>query len=360
MKRPRCLGSRGRCGRTSRVERDRVICSVNFRLVALLLLLLAATTHVCAQNASREPLGIALEGYAYPYPVKFFPLQIDRQDLRMAYMDIAPTSGSTGRGTVVLFHGKNFFGAYWKDTIAALSKAGFRVVVPDQIGFGKSSKPDLRYSFHLLTSNTKLLLDSLGVEQAALVGHSMGGMVATRFALRFPDFTTALVLENPIGLEDYKEKVPYLPTEKLYDQQLTQTEESIRKAHAYYVDPKPAYTEYAQVQARQMLSGEYPRLAWSAALTSQMIYEQPVSHEFALVRPRTLLVIGQEDRTAIGKERVLPEVAATMGNYPELGRKVAKEIPNAKLVELENCGHIPHLEMPERFHAALLEFLAGK
>lgn len=322
--------------------------------------LVVATAAAQAQNATREPLGIALEGYAYPYPVKFFPLQIDGQDLRMACMDVAPPEGSTPRGTVVLFHGKNFFGAYWKDTIAVLSKAGFRVVVPDQIGFGKSSKPDLRYSFHLLASNTKLLLDSLGVEQAAIVGHSMGGMVATRFALMFPEFTTALVLENPIGLEDYKEKAPYVPTEKLYDQQLTQTEESIRKyQHAYYVNPKPAYGEYAQVQARQMLSGEYPRLAWSAALTSQMIYEQPVSHEFALVRPRTLLVIGQEDRTAIGKDRVVPDVAATMGNYPELGRKVAKEIPNANLVEIPQCGHIPHFEAPEQFHDALLEFLAA-
>jgi pimeloyl-ACP methyl ester carboxylesterase len=91
-----------------------------------------------------------------------------------------------------------------------------------------------------------------------------------------------------------------------------------------------------------------------------MIYEQPVAHEFSLIRPATLLVIGQLDRTAIGKDRVPPEVAATMGNYPELGKKVAKEIPNAKLVEIENCGHIPHFEAPEKFHAALLQFLSEK
>jgi pimeloyl-ACP methyl ester carboxylesterase len=106
-----------------------------------------------------------------------------------------------------------------------------------------------------------------------------------------------------------------------------------------------------------MLSGEYPRLAWSAALTTQMIYEQPVSHEFALLKPPTLLVLGQSDRTAIGKDRVSKEVAATMGNYPELGKEVAALIPNAKLVPIENCGHIPHLETAAKFHAALLEFL---
>lgn len=321
------------------------------------------------QPGPREPLGIAMENYDYPYPVKFFPLKIEGQDLRMAYMDVPAqvAAGNSAGGTpattptVVLFHGKNFFGAYWKKTIELLSKTGYRVIVPDQIGFGKSSKPDIQYSFHLLAENTKKLLDSLGIKEAAIVGHSMGGMVATRFALMYPEFTTRLVLENPIGLEDYKEKAPYVPTEKIYQGQLNQTEEQMREyQRKYYVEWKPAYDEYVQVPARQMLSGEYPRLAWSAALTTQMVYEQPVSHEFALLKPPTLLVIGQSDRTSIGKDRVPPEVAATMGNYPELGKKVAKEIPNAKLVEIENCGHIPHFEAPAKFHAALLEFLGRK
>ena len=68
-------------------------------------------------------------------------------------------------------------------------------------------------------------------------------------------------------------------------------------------------------------------------------------------------MIGQDDRTAIGKDRVPKEVAATMGNYPELGRRAAALIPNAKLVRIDACGHIPHFEAPAKFHAALLEFL---
>jgi pimeloyl-ACP methyl ester carboxylesterase len=264
------------------------------------------------------------------------------------------------RGAVVLFHGKNFFGAYWKDTIAALTDAGYRVIVPDQIGFGKSSKPDIHYSFHLLAANTRQLLESLGIDRAACVGHSMGGMLATRFALMYPDVTTHLVLENPIGLEDYKEKAPYVPTQRIYANQLATSEETIRKYQKqYYVEWKPEYEEYVQVQARWMLSGEYPRLAWVSAVTTQMIYEQPVCHEFALLKPPVLLVLGQHDRTAIGKDRVSKEVAATMGNYPELGKKVAAVIPNATLLPLENCGHIPHFEYPDAFHEALVGFLAG-
>lgn len=323
------------------------------------MLLFALPSHsLRAQDGSAAtPLGIAMENFDYPHPVQFFPLKIEGQDLRMAYMDVPPAGGKS-RGVVVLLHGKNFFGAYWENTIEALRGAGYRVIVPDQIGFGKSPKPDIHYSFHLLAQNTRALLASLGVKRAAVVGHSMGGMVAVRFALMYPEFTTKLVLEDPIGLEDYREKAPYVPTDKLYEQQLSASEESIRSYQKhYYVHWKPEYDTYVQVQARWMKSGEFPRLAWSAALTTQMIYEQPVCHEFFLLRPPTLLVVGLADRTAIGKDRVPPAVAATMGNYPELGKKTAAQIPNAKLVEIENCGHIPHFEAPEKFHAALLEFL---
>src|SRR5437764_11733935 len=141
-------------------------CVGRCHLAGLLIPLLFAVHTQAEPPASPEPLGIALEDYDYPHPVKFFPLHIEGQDLRMAYMDVLPPHESSTRGTVVLFHGKNFFGAYWKDTIAVLSKAGYRVIVPDQIGFGKSSKPDVRYSFQLLAENTKRLLDSLGIKDA--------------------------------------------------------------------------------------------------------------------------------------------------------------------------------------------------
>jgi len=120
------------------------------------------------------PLSISMENYDYPYPVKLLPLTIEGQDLRMAYMDIPPEGTPNGMA-VLLLHGKNFFGAYWKETIHILSQNGFRVIVPDQIGFGKSSKPNIHYSFHLLAINTKKVVDSLGITHVAVVGHSMGG-----------------------------------------------------------------------------------------------------------------------------------------------------------------------------------------
>jgi pimeloyl-ACP methyl ester carboxylesterase len=317
--------------------------------------LLTPPTPARAQEV--QPLSITMEGYDYPYPVTYLPLTIEGQDLRMAYMDVAPEEPGNGR-TVVLLHGKNFFGAYWRDTISALTHDGYRVIVPDQIGFGKSSKPNIHYSFHLLAATTKKVLDAAGVTRVAVVGHSMGGMLATRFALMYPEMVTHLVLENPIGLEDYRAFVPYATIEEMYKSELNATEEAIRNYHkGYYFQWRSEYDEYPTVAIRWKASGEYPRLAMSAALTYQMIYEQPVCYEFAHVKVKTLLVIGQADRTVVGKARVKKEMLEKVGQYPELGRKTAKLIPGAKLVEIPNVGHIPHFEAKERFPEELLSFL---
>jgi pimeloyl-ACP methyl ester carboxylesterase len=308
-------------------------------------------------GADLRPLSITLEGYDYPWPVRFLPLTIEGQDLKMAYMDVAPTVEGNGR-VVLLLHGKNFFGAYWKETIDLLVRKGFRVVVPDQIGFGKSAKPDIHYSFHQMAANTKKLLDQLGIKQAAVVGHSMGGMLATRFTLMYPDMVSRLVLENPIGLEDYRAFVPYAAPEELYRNELNATAESILAYHkGYFVHWQPSFGEYADVAARWKLSGEFPRMARSAALTYQMIYEQPVCHEFADIRVPTLLVIGQADRTVVGKARVRKELLSRVGQYPELGRKTARLIPGSRLVEIPDVGHIPHFEAKAKFHQQLLTFL---
>jgi pimeloyl-ACP methyl ester carboxylesterase len=309
------------------------------------------------------PLGIAMEEYPYPYPVRFLPLTVEGEPVRLAYMDVSPAGqdDAPSRPVVVLLHGKNFYGSYWKGTIDALTAAGFRVVAPDQVGFGKSGKPDARYSFDLLAAHTASLLDHLKVDQAAVVGHSMGGMLAVRFARNYPRRTTHLVLENPIGLEDYRFTIPPQPIDALYEQELNNADPAKIRAFLkrYFVRWDEAYETFVEVRARVALSGEYPRFATAAALTYQMIYQHPVRHEFGLIAVPTLLVIGQEDRTTLGRGLVPDEVLKTLGNYPELGRRAAADIPGARLIELSRVGHIPHLEAPQQFHEPLIRFLKG-
>lgn len=146
--------------------------------------------------------GQELQGFPSPYPLQHYAFTSQGVNLQMGYMDVAPVTKPNGR-TVVLMHGKNFCGATWEATIKALSVAGYRVVAPDQIGFCTSTKPEhYQYTFQQLAINTHGLLDQLGITQATIVGHSTGGMLATRYALMYPAQVDQLVMVNPIGLED--------------------------------------------------------------------------------------------------------------------------------------------------------------
>ncbi|MCU7547651.1 alpha/beta hydrolase [Chitinophagaceae bacterium LB-8] len=309
--------------------------------------------------AQLRPLGLELENFSYPFPVHYIHLHIQKQNLKMAYMDVQPAQPN-GQ-TVLLFHGKNFSGAYWDSTAKALLANGYRVIMPDQIGFGKSSKPAmLQYSFALLADNTKKLLDSLQVRKVNVLGHSMGGMLAVRFTLMFPDMVEKLILENPIGLEDYKTKVPYQSVDMVYQGELKQSFEKIKayQTENYYGGNwKPQYEKWVNMLAGWTLNPQYPIIAWNAALTTDMIINQPVVYELDRITAPTLLIIGQRDRTALGKNLVSEEVRKTMGNYPELGKKTHERIKNSRLVEIDHIGHLPHIENFSAFIKPLLDFL---
>jgi len=327
------------------------------KLVTVFLCFLFFTT-LEAQEDLKE-LDINLENYEYPYPVKFLEIKAQQSTYTMAYMYVK-AENPNGK-TVVLLHGKNFNGAYWETTIEALEKEGFDVLVPDQIGFGKSSKPDyFQYSFQQLAENTKNLIENLQIESTTILGHSMGGMLATRFALMYPEMTEKLVLVNPIGLEDWKLKIPYQSVNDWYEQELKKDYESIKKYQKenYYAgDWNEDYAKWAKLLAGWTLNENYPIIAWNAALTYDMILTQPVVYEFEELEVPTLLIIGTRDRTALGKNLVNKEVKATMGLYDELGKQTAKKIPNSELVEIPDTGHLPHIEAFDEYINALLSYL---
>jgi pimeloyl-ACP methyl ester carboxylesterase len=235
------------------------------------------------------------------------------------------------------------------------------VIAPDQIGFGKSSKPErYQFSFVQLAANTRALLASLGISRAVVVGHSMGGMLAVRFALCYPEATERLLLVNPIGLEDYAALVPPRTVDDWYAGELKQTPESVREYQrtSYYGGAwKPEYEAHTRLLAGWTRHPEWPRVAWDSALTTDMIFTQPVVHDLPRLRVRTRLVIGQRDRTALGRPFAPPEVQPTMGDYPRLGRLARDRIPGAELVELPGVGHAPQVEAFPAFEKALLEFV---
>lgn len=260
-------------------------------------------------------------------------------------------------GTVLLLHGKNFSINYWQATITELTKKGYAVVAPDQVGFGSSSRPEnYQFSFQQLAGNTKLLLDSLGITSVTVLGHSMGGMLAVRMALMYPGLCSKVILENPIGLEDWKTKVPYTTVDKEYDKELKKTRQDLKaymQKNYFHNEWKDAYEPLLDESMQYSAKRGYSNYARNMALTSDMIFTQPVIYEIGNLKMPVIFIIGQLDRTAIGKEKADATTAAELGNYPQLGKKAAAAAPKGKLIPLAGLGHIPHIENFALFSAAL-------
>ena len=290
------------------------------------------------------PVSINLEDVPYPYPVQFLERELYGQQVRIAYMDVAPAGAPNGQ-TIVLLHGGSYYGWYWEDTIEAIRTAGFRVVVKDRLGWGRSSKPLLPYSMNLHAANTKALLDHLGIARAAVAGHSMGGQMASRFAFLYPETTTHLVMVNAIGLTDSKQGRAWRePTganltasrQQVYESNLA-TE--VRRV----VEWEPEFLEHVRIRYGMTLSGEWPRLATVRAMAGNARSIDTIVHDWPQMATKTLVIGGAEDGP----------------NFPEIARNAAEAFKNAELVLIPNVGHNPHLEAPEILNRELIRFLSS-
>ncbi|WAH55170.1 alpha/beta hydrolase [Pseudomonas silvicola] len=306
--------------------------------------------------------GQELQGFDYPYPLKHFEFESQGKSLQMGYMDVPATGRANGQ-TVLLMHGKNFCAATWDTSIKALTDAGYRVVAADQIGFCTSSKPDYyQYSFQQLATNTHALLASLGIDKVTVLGHSTGGMLATRYALLYPGQVQRLAMVNPIGLEDWKALgVPYRTVDQWFAREARLNADGIRnyERSTYYAGRwKPEFERWVTMLAGLNQGPGHNLVAWNSALIYDMIFTQPVVYEFKDLKMPTLLLIGDADTTAIGSDIAPPEVKAKIGHYNVLGKQVSQVIPHATLVEFPGLGHAPQMEQPEQFHKALLAWLS--
>lgn len=330
------------------------------RSILMLCALAWASSDVSAQARSADvptPTGIApgsitCEDVPYPYPVSYLPLTLYGQDVRMAFMDVAPLGTPNGHA-VVLLHGNNFAGFYFGGLIDALRKEGFRVVVPDQMGYGRSSKPIIPYNFHDWARNTRLVLQSLKIDKAMIVGHSMGGMLAARFATQFPDMTERLVLYNPIGLVDPRYSRPSDSVDEAYKRTLASTYQSIRASIMRYVAHNPAawtpeFEQYARVRYAWTLGGDWPRLAMVQTLINQVQYLDQVIDDWPHIKSPTLVFGGADD--------TLPGSSAI---FRERMKFIADTVPNgnARLHLIPGLGHVPHMEAPEKTIPPLVAFL---
>ena len=302
----------------------------------------------------------SLADYEYPFTVERFSFESQGQTLEMAYMYLS--SPDSSRGTVTLLHGKNFNGAYWKETAEFLHALGYDVLIPDQIGFGKSSKPtDYQYSFEALALNTKSLLDHLEIPSSHIVGHSMGGMLASRFALLYPSRTERVTLVNPIGLENYLQYVEYKDVDFFYRLELkSEPAKIVAYQQKNYYDGawNDKYAALTIPLIGWVNGPDWPTLAMVSARTYDMIFTGPVIEEFDAFEVPVALILGTRDRTGPGRNWMKAGVDYELGRYDRLGEQVKKRNASINVIELDGLGHLPHIEDFERFQDALVQTLA--
>jgi len=299
-----------------------------------------------------KPGSITCEECPYPHPSHYLDLSVYDQDVRISYMDVAPTGPANGH-TVLLLHGNNFGGFYFGSIIDGLIQAGYRVVVPDQIGYSRSSKPVVPYNFNSQARNTWLVLQHLKIEKAMVVGHSMGGMLAARFTTQYPKAVERLVLYNPIGLSDGRFTRPMTPIDEAYRQALKADYQSIRASLSRYVAHNPgawneAFETYTRIRYSWTLSADWPRLAHVQALIGQMLYADPVVYDWPHIQVPTLAFGGAEDM-----------LLGTAASFQERMSDLARTIPNGngRVLLLPGLGHVPHLEAPDRVIPPLIAYL---
>ena len=323
------------------------------RVIQPWLILLAALSVpglVYSQSAPPEsppahwgPVSINLEEFEYPFPVSYMNFRIYNQDVRLAYMDVAPTGRANGR-TVIFHHGGLYYGWYWEEQVKALSDEGYRVIVKDRLGWGKSSKPVIPYSISLWASNTARLMDHLDIEQAALVGHSIGGQMVTRFAFLYPERITHLVTVNQVGLTDRRSGRGFRPLSGEVNANPDMDAfygSLLRWAHENYSQWQPEFLEHMRIRYGQRLSGDWPRMAYVSSLTGHMRGMDTVVNDWQHIQTKTLILGGEEDYPTFAEE----------------ARHAAGVFPNGEVFLIPDVGHNPHEEVPDVVSAELIRFL---
>lgn len=297
-----------------------------------------------------RPFDKQLTDFEYPFDVSLMTFSSQGQELSMAYMYL-PAEGK--KPTVLLLHGKNFASSYWETTASWLHEKGYGVVMPDQIGFGKSDKPiHYQYSFSALAKNTRMLLSSLGLTKVIVTGHSMGGMVASRFALNYPQNTSELILINPIGLENYLHYVEYKDVDFFYQNERKKTPKDIEKYQKTNYYDGAWNSDYARHASHLMgwIEGDdWDRLSKVSALTYDMIFTQPVIEEFDDFAMPVSLILGTRDRTGPGRGWKKAGITRELGRYDKLGAEVKARNSAISITNLEGLGHLPHIEDFSRF-----------
>ena len=239
---------------------------------------------------------------------------------------------------VILLHGLGDHKESWLRTMGPLSQ-GHRLLVPDQIGFGKSDKPLLDYSVQTYVDFLDEFLRQLKIEKASLVGESLGGWIAAMYALEVSSGGNLvpiekLVLVDAAGL--HQDKVP------VADLNASTLAGTRRLMHEVFYDTSWLNDERLRALFTEII-GRNDRYTVHSFLSNPTVGDERLDGKLAQIKIPTLVVWGREDA-------LVPFAS---------GERYAAGIPGAHLVAFDKCGHVPPAEKTQEFIAAVTTFLDG-
>ncbi|MER3427547.1 MAG: 2-hydroxy-6-oxo-2-4-heptadienoate hydrolase [Pyrinomonas sp.] len=276
--------------------------------------------------------GCFSSGLAAPTPQA---LQINAPSKQVAVYGAKLRYFDVGNGPVIiLLHGLGGDANGWSATLPALASK-YRVIALDQIGFGQSDKPFLQYRVATYVDFLDGFMRALKIERAALVGNSLGGWIAAAYALAHPQKVTKLVLVDAAGFA--------IPAEvNVRSLLFPATREGVRQLAGLIFYNRELFTSDAAVDllfAQRIVNNDgyaIEKLTESIARN-----EDVLDGKLGAIKQPTLIVWGREDK-------LTPLLFA---------ERFKREIPQAQLVIIERCGHVPQIEKPVEFNAALMKFL---
>ncbi len=283
-------------------------------------------------------------------PLAVQHLEVDGVDV--AFVDSFTQSDEP---PIVLIHGLSSYTGFWEYQIPHLAKTR-RVVALDLPGYGASGRPDAPFTPPWYADIVAAWMTEIGIEQADVMGHSMGGQVAMTLALDHPQRVNRLVLAAPAGIETFDAGAArFMKDFWTEDRALHTTEQEARLAFTTAVFNRPDEGVERLLQERVRL-GQHPAFEGTSVAVSRSIagmVDHPVYDRLGELKNKTLLVFGSEDR-------MIPNPIFTGGRTKAIGERGRDAMVDCKLLMLAGAGHTVHHDAPEAFNAAVDQFLGAR
>jgi pimeloyl-ACP methyl ester carboxylesterase len=274
-----------------------------------------------------------------------FPTKSALANPAVSFVDVG-----SGPETIVLVHGLASNAGFWRYNISELAKT-FRVIAVDLPGYGKSQKGVYPYDMKFYAETIFNLLQSLNIDKVNYVGHSMGGQIGITLALSHPEKINKLILLDPAGVEAFeKGEGNWLRSVVTMDYVKITNEEGIRRNLAlnfYTWDEK--WEWMVEERARMAKAKEFDDFAYAVVRSVHGMLVQPTSKKLENISQPTLIAYGKHDG-------LIPNPYLHPGFTADVFEVGAKRIPNCRLVEIPDAGHMVQIEQSEMVNRTIDEF----